>query len=721
MFPLDDAYIHLSYVKNLAETGALCFNPGEPSIGTSSPLWVAFLVPFYLAGLDMYWTVQLTNLFLLGLLSYLAMDITRTIAVSFFQTEGEAMPWSFLGGLLLVLNGNVLWFALSGMETMLYLCTCLLAIKLYLLRGFDYITGLTCGLVFLARETGVVLGLVFLVADSSSRRFLRLFRGAMAMLLVISPYLWLTVRVTGGWFPSTARGKLASYVDGGLDWQRIPRTDLHDDLAIRNLIEKRVFEEDPTSRDYVLFCRDVKTESDLSQRLRAAGISESEEFLAEWRLTHRNHIYWYLKTVLLYQKYQPQNLLLMAVLCAWLIHLIYTSSRRWRETKKLLTGRLVGCSVLIAWGFLHLSLHAVGFRTLLHHTRYLADEYLILAIAGSLGFIWLHRRYTRSAALLAGVALFTSAGGLFYWRDVYAHDIKHMDDVYVRMGDWIERNTPDDARIAAFDIGVLRYVGNRYTIDLGGLVDANVVPYLARRECGEYVRQRRADYILYSRNLEVDYFTGLYLAEYEGRRLLKQAPVVHFDTSQYSAPTLTHSFRLDLTRIAGWLDPTIDGIQRAFCYDGRPYQVINETVDNRLEFVGYSVDQRAIELIPYYPYGTNVVFFFRARQRLSHLYWVHLALFDSEGRVFYLFSHIPTHNLLPYDQWPVGQLVQEHHILFAPTPMPRARFHIRVTVNRTPFLDRSRLGELAWYELGTYENLGNALHPMDHQELMCFP
>lgn len=539
------------------------------------------------------------------------------------------------------------------------------------------------------------------------------------MMLVIVPYLWLTVRLTGDWVPSTARGKLASYVDGGLDWGRIPKADLHNQIAI--LTEKGILREDPTSHDHVLFREDIETESDLSARLRAAGIPVSEGLLARWRVTHRNHIYWYLRTVFLYQKYQPQNWLLMAVVCASLIALSYAAWFRRHGMSKYLLGRSVGCLLLIAWGALHLSLHAVSFRSLLHNTRYLADEYLILAIVGSRCLTGFSRKFPHTTRIIAAIALFVSGCGLYYWRDVYAHNIKQVNDAYVQMADWIRRNTPEDARIAAFDIGILRYLGNRYTIDLGGLVDSSVIPYLARRECGEYVRRRNADYILYSRNLEVDYFTGLYLAEYQGQRLLKQTPVVHYETPQYPAPVLLHSFRMDLTEIAGWLEPTIEGARRAFSHDGRPYREINRMVDDRLELVGYDMDQRAIELIPYYPYGMNVVFFFKARQRLGSIYWVHLALFDSEDNVFYVFSHIPTHNLLPYDQWPVGQIVQEHHLLFAPTPMPIERFHVRVTVNRVPYLDKSRISELTWYELGTFENAGNTLHPMDHQQLMCFP
>ncbi|MCI0452596.1 MAG: hypothetical protein L0Z51_09460, partial [Candidatus Latescibacteria bacterium] len=39
----DDGFIHLQYAKNLIAHGQLAFNVGEPSFGTTSPLWVTVL------------------------------------------------------------------------------------------------------------------------------------------------------------------------------------------------------------------------------------------------------------------------------------------------------------------------------------------------------------------------------------------------------------------------------------------------------------------------------------------------------------------------------------------------------------------------------------------------------------------------------------------------------------------------------------------------------
>lgn len=36
-FPLDDAWIHQTYARNLAQSGQLAYLPGQPSAGSTSP------------------------------------------------------------------------------------------------------------------------------------------------------------------------------------------------------------------------------------------------------------------------------------------------------------------------------------------------------------------------------------------------------------------------------------------------------------------------------------------------------------------------------------------------------------------------------------------------------------------------------------------------------------------------------------------------------------
>ena len=49
----DDTFIHMQYARNLAETGELSFNRGDPSYGATSPLWVGMLALVHLAGGDL--------------------------------------------------------------------------------------------------------------------------------------------------------------------------------------------------------------------------------------------------------------------------------------------------------------------------------------------------------------------------------------------------------------------------------------------------------------------------------------------------------------------------------------------------------------------------------------------------------------------------------------------------------------------------------------------
>jgi hypothetical protein len=311
-----------------------------------------------------------------------------------------------------------------------------------------------------------------------------------------------------------------------------------------------------------------------------------------------------------------------------------------------------------------------------------------------------------------------AASSLFFWQEVFANNIRHIDEVYIKVGKWINKNTPPDARIATFDIGVLRYTGDRYTVDLGGLVDPEVHSCLEVKECGEYVRKKRADYILYPRNLDVDVFTGIYLAEYRGPKLLKQIPVIHYEIPQFETPVLIQAFRMELSRIIGWYPNTPAGILQAFSYDDRPYSRVGEMIDDRLEFVGYSIDQRSIEYIPFYPYTIDFTFFYRAVKPLEHIYWFHTAFFDPQtGNVLYHTNHIPTNNLLEFDKWPVNRLIQSHHLYFVPYNFKQQKYQIKLAVSRNQSLDNPE--RLSWTDLGEFENKGNILKPIDHQQMMA--
>src|SRR5450759_3567603 len=62
-FPLDDAWIHQTYARNLALRGEWSFIPGKVSGGSTAPLWSALLaIGFWLRLAPLVWTYSLCAL-----------------------------------------------------------------------------------------------------------------------------------------------------------------------------------------------------------------------------------------------------------------------------------------------------------------------------------------------------------------------------------------------------------------------------------------------------------------------------------------------------------------------------------------------------------------------------------------------------------------------------------------------------------------------------------
>src|SRR4030095_3185121 len=112
-FPLDDAWIHLTYARNLAQHGQWAFRLGEQSAGSTSPLWTAILSIGFLLGLGPYVWTDLAGWVVLTLLAVCAERIARTLVTSYTSR----IPWA---GLFFVFAWHLTWSAVSGMETLLH-------------------------------------------------------------------------------------------------------------------------------------------------------------------------------------------------------------------------------------------------------------------------------------------------------------------------------------------------------------------------------------------------------------------------------------------------------------------------------------------------------------------------------------------------------------------------------------------------------------------------
>lgn len=219
-FPLDDAYIHLVYAQNLAHGHGFCFNVGEPSIGTTSPLWTCLLAVAALVRVgDLRVAANLLSMALLVASAPLVYLLAERIIRGLGARAWEAAVLGAGAALLVVANGNFLWFALDGMETTLFVFIGLAACWAYERRGFTLLVGGLLGLLILTRPEGALLYLLLLIVHVARARrgALRDRIGILLPIVIYAAWLLYSHSITGSLLPTTFRGKTLSFIRTGWD------------------------------------------------------------------------------------------------------------------------------------------------------------------------------------------------------------------------------------------------------------------------------------------------------------------------------------------------------------------------------------------------------------------------------------------------------------------------------------------------------------------------
>lgn len=209
-FPLDDAWIHQTYARNLAERGEWSFVPGKPSGGSTAPLWSALLAGGHLlsSGTPFAWT------YFLGLLGLIGLGLAGEGIFRRETGRGGWLPWA---GIFLAGEWHLVWAAGSGMETAWMGALVLLALWTISARKLRWgLLGVLIGLMVWVRPDGITLfgpALLVLVLGSKSwgerwKSAARLFGG---MALLFGPYLLFNLRVQGSLWPNTFYAKQAEY------------------------------------------------------------------------------------------------------------------------------------------------------------------------------------------------------------------------------------------------------------------------------------------------------------------------------------------------------------------------------------------------------------------------------------------------------------------------------------------------------------------------------
>jgi hypothetical protein len=210
-FPLDDAWIHQTYARNLAGSGEWAFVPGEPSAGSTSPLWTMSLAVGHLLKIEPVWWAHLLGTASLLLTAWLGARWARR------RTAGQAwLPAAV--ALTIVLDWHLVWSAVSGMETLLLASAAVLALTLIESEAWrPFRVGLVIGVaVWIRPDALALLAAGGWRAWTESGSSVRTRAAQTAGLLIgtacaLIPYL-VFLRLTGGsWWPSTFYAKQAEY------------------------------------------------------------------------------------------------------------------------------------------------------------------------------------------------------------------------------------------------------------------------------------------------------------------------------------------------------------------------------------------------------------------------------------------------------------------------------------------------------------------------------
>ncbi|MFN2371485.1 MAG: hypothetical protein ABR506_10100 [Candidatus Krumholzibacteriia bacterium] len=438
--PLDDAWIHAAFAKNLALDRTWGLLAGEHSGGESSLLWPLLLAGGELGGAGLAPLVALA----LGAVSFLALPGFVGLLAS---TPARGMVVAAAIGLC----GPLLFAALSGMETMPAL-TCGAAALVFLRRGDLGRAAVGAGIAALLRPDALLLvpvlaaGAVTGAADPGKR-----------------PLPW-RLRQWSRLWPLAAFALVVVTALSLLEQHFPPST-----LAGRRWIVGLAREIRLTEAPAGLVAMGRQWADALLADLGAGHAAGGGPLAQAWRAV------WAAAAVL-----------------AVGVALVATCRRSAARTHTALRH-------LVAWTLLTLLFYAVVLPDRGHAGRYQPQVYVcfvVLAVEGVFAAASRGRR-TALVGLLAaaaiGAGLATSA---VRTPGLWAVAVDHINRLHVAAAGQIRERTAPDDLVAVFDVGAIAYARPRRLLDISGLTGGEALDALCNRELPALLARRRADHVL---------------------------------------------------------------------------------------------------------------------------------------------------------------------------------------------------------------------------------
>jgi len=450
-FPMDDAYIHFVYADNLVNRGGLFFNdPAETGIGTTSPLWVFLLAGLKWLGLSFHLSAKLLGS---------AMFLVLTVVIYLLLRPVWKAAYMLLAVFLVAISGNLLWFSLSGMETILFLALGALSLLAY--RSGTWIRlGVTLGLMILARPEGILLaGAIGLGDVWAHRRVRREWMMALTICVVIAaPWFLYVYQRTGFLLPSSALGKLFTF-NIGLNYIASQNAALAAFVFIRNLVYPFGW-----LTFVMLFALGGKSLPP-PYLLNESGFGVGSYAPSVWAI--------------------PAWLFIVLPLTVAAARWMFVR-RKWIDWAQ--DTNSFPLVIFALWILLHNLAYMLFIPVLGTASRYVAMNHIALWIVLAVGASQINQRSLHARLLAGGLIVLAFVNNL-YWNRVYDANIEHIQLVRIQAGEYLRDFLPVGDYCAVFDIGAVRYYADRPILDISGLSNPEAIQWFDADKADAYMME----------------------------------------------------------------------------------------------------------------------------------------------------------------------------------------------------------------------------------------
>jgi arabinofuranosyltransferase len=614
--PLDDAWIHYQFARNLAQGNGFSYNPGEPMPGSTAPLWTLLLAVVGLFTEDFLIPSLVLSAFFLAITVYLTYGFTLELA-------GERWV-ALLAAVGVILCGRLLWAGLAAMETTAFAATSLAAVWLYHRQGMRPLPALLFALGGQLRPEGHAL-FALAVADSlwafvrlkERRPWLDVFRTAARQLLpalliyalIAAPYTLFSLAVTGHPLPNTFYAKAGSRYFFSLSTLfRTIAYHAQDNYFAILLIPFGLLPAVRRSRLLAFWF---------------IGLPLFTAIVIDFIWHHGRYT---LPLV-------PFQMIVAAMGAQWLSNVLRIPySVEERELALALRG--------------HLGLARAGTLGTQGNSR--TSRFTFHASRSTLYAL-------RSTLFL--LILLAAAYRLPYWSGMLGYNSNEILEIDVALGHWLAENTPADALIAVDDIGAITFIAQRPILDLNGLVSPEMWPII--RGEGEGRPRNEATTRLLS-TIQPDY--------------LAVFPVWHWEVATNPlVATPLQRFWVATHSIIGEQEAIVYDMTWPYLATANPQVSQPAAFGEAIQLLGYDL---TLPTEPAEP--LSLTLYWQSLAPIGEGYDVFVHVIGEDGTIVAQADQQPVAGLAPTHRWQPGDIIRDPYTLPLPADLPAGSYRLQI-------------------------------------------